>query len=835
MAKGTIIRVLEGIELTPDLKRALGELLPDYKSGNFILETFKEKPEYRLNIERRINSLHDAFNFILEAYPPDPAFTFVTASTLADYAKECRAACNLNKTSLTDLHKELEQFTVKLINLIFVYWKWDEAHAIKKAAALLNDAEQYNILQQGRYDLATLTMSKTDAGIEYIVQYDRSLPSDYPLLINELELVRKKGYPKTPSWFSGLKDYYQAFFCNFKFSQATPEAITSEAVQTLNEIIDRWGDAKAMALSLSSDLKQISTEANVLPGWFNKLTPPGKAMMQILAAGGSARVSTKLEELKKFIIEHSRSAEFKKTLAMVSEIPQWYWVLPQTQQYFLQYILTKTPNAADAIAFISSRLRMLPAPANFAAHSLYKIDGQGKITPFYRERLRFSHLASRDVVKLPRAVQRRHVDSNLAKIEEIASPNQPMLVQTLISPLRIQEWVPGFVDEWAKLPPDLDLYKLLDAAIKRRQNHNVLQHNHPYNIAKIIYYTATDDPHSQSILRLARQYKSIPEMSELIDLYELVLRSSPGGAWIRDYEGRELFLSSIEHLLMLTLGGLSSGSCVSGKDRKAVELIHTDAMILYKDKYGTWPRFDRADESDRENFVKIVVDLYVSRHQHRHAGQNAPGSEGIKTPQWYWPGDIVEAIKKRLDDPDAAMKDDRIASDNEVMHIFKKDELGTLVSSKIEEHCDLIARQLGEKLCTALYSSLHYLISQKRLFKSIAPKRLFTSTGWLSVFSTPITGLQAIEQIMENEKAGDTNVRRFAQVLLVITQRQKNEPSTTDATILVYERLSAIASAPPKSPASEMDLMSYATETAVKWGELFEQSQCATAPSLSKS
>ncbi|WBV69015.1 hypothetical protein PGH46_02135 [Legionella pneumophila] len=64
MGKGIILRVLENTILSPQVFDTLERLLPGYK-----VEYFKEQPDYRKSIARRIDSLHDAFSFILKAYP----------------------------------------------------------------------------------------------------------------------------------------------------------------------------------------------------------------------------------------------------------------------------------------------------------------------------------------------------------------------------------------------------------------------------------------------------------------------------------------------------------------------------------------------------------------------------------------------------------------------------------------------------------------------------------------------------------------------------------------------------------------------------------------------
>src|SRR5690242_7065477 len=119
MGKGIILRVLNGTVLSPELSHTLDKLLPGYT-----LKTFQEKPDYKDSIERRINRLHDAIFFMLDAYPLDPKSRLLKAQTLKDYVAECKASCDLTKGTVEELHKELEKYTAKLIETSSICWDW---------------------------------------------------------------------------------------------------------------------------------------------------------------------------------------------------------------------------------------------------------------------------------------------------------------------------------------------------------------------------------------------------------------------------------------------------------------------------------------------------------------------------------------------------------------------------------------------------------------------------------------------------------------------------------------------------------------------------------------
>jgi hypothetical protein len=131
-------------------------------------------------------------------------------------------------------------------------------------------------------------------------------------------------------------------------------------------------------------------------------------------------------------------------------------------------------------------------------------------------------------------------------------------------------------------------------------------------------------------------------------------------------------MAALEEFIVTRLGGISYGSCVSGKDRKGLETIYTDAMELYLHTRRRLPRYDDISRSPEERriFVEIFADLFVSRHQQNSAGLNALGSDGIKTPELYLPDDIQQAIKAR--NPQLLAESDRLASNNELDKLLKK-------------------------------------------------------------------------------------------------------------------------------------------------------------------
>ncbi|MBA4697478.1 MAG: hypothetical protein H2069_08860 [Legionella sp.] len=260
------------------------------------------------------------------------------------------------------------------------------------------------------------------------------------------------------------------------------------------------------------------------------------------------------------------------------------------------------------------------------------------------------------------------------------------------------------------------------------------------------------------------------DLAILLDEYNDVLSLSYGGSIFYDAHGRELFLSSLEHLIITHLGGSSYGSCVSGKDRKGLETLHTDAMLIYREKYGLWPRFSDANEQ-RNNFVNLVSLLYVSRHAHEHAGQNVPGADGIKTPDNYWPADIANTIRT-MAGSDILSIDDRLASNNELGHLEKKligypTDLLDRIKPNFCKYFDS-AQQLSEKNLVLLIDTLRILSGEKNYWtKPSSGFFLFAS------FQNSVpTGIQNIQKILQNPGNDYLSlVYKLASIYLEVKQR----------------------------------------------------------------
>lgn len=766
MPKG-IIRVPEGTTFAPEVSDALKTKFPDYE-----LKSYSLKPNYQQSYAKRIDILHQAFDFLVDAYPSYP----LNKETLKAYAQQCRALYKGTSAVINELQTELEHFTSKIIDAIGAGWNRSGA----QAAELLNEAEQYVLMSQGRADLATLIPMKLGKDIEYVLQLDESLPPHYEQIVNELTQITAENCPKTPFWFRDLAKpnahFIQAYFCNFK-----------EKSLNVNDdfalFLAAWNDIKSKALKISNDLNSIAS-CGTLPAWFDKLPLHHQEMMRVLATEKSVdEVDEKLMQFNERLLRQ----DFKDRLEQISKIPQWYWVLSEHQQYFLEKVLRSKSTVEEAVSFVCSRHRTIPIPANFASHSLYSLTAKGEFCQLYLPLARSSHIATREGIRhhWPLAVQRRHVLANLLKVVEGAALEQVILFQTLVSPVG-SDYIPLL----SSIIPDFQLNQMARSII----NNGIpalptLQTNHPLNKAKLLLYTTEADPDVVAFLETVEPYVSkVPDLDKLLDNYKNVLKSGCGTATILEYLcglGRELFISSLEQLIILTINGYSYGSCVSGKDRKAIGIIHTDAMFLYYLKHNEWPVFLEQNKIKRANFVALVADLYLSRHQHEHAGQNAPGAEGLKTPYEYFPADIAAEINKRLG-YNALKCDDILASNNEAREISqgstKKEGVLSPGDSLL---CQLVVEQLGEEKCRELYDALYLAFNDMTQF--IAKE---SQGSWNLPFFHPSgipTGIQQIKDLMVNPDSGTNSTARLCGIFEIIMTRPEQDVSRSMATLTVYK------------------------------------------------
>lgn len=415
----------------------------------------------------------------------------------------------------------------------------------------------------------------------------------------------------------------------------------------------------------------------------------------------------------------------------------WFYYLPAVEKKLLYHTLQHMDlDDPKAVNRLINRLRRVPGLANLAENQTYIINQDTGEIKKSKLGFRSSHLASRDAMEYPASIYELHTKRNIDRLRECAnqgdpSTSPPLLIQTLISPIIFNE-----PDYW------LEKQRLAAVAYAKTKQGSVYSTNHPFNYARIAISTPSASPECLEILKAAQdhlnemQQRGDPEqeqylhdLNELITEYDKTLNSGHGTAWATDYNGRELFLSYLEDILVSYIGGVSYGSCVSGKDRKAIQLIHTSAMLVFHEQYGHWPMYTEVYPSpDRNNFVQIFTQLYCSHHHQLFSGQNAPGSNGIKNPEAYLPTDIINAIESKN-----LAQDDRLASNNEVENIVPV----TNVSANYP-HCLMAANRLSHVNVNSLLKLLTIIVHEENFWASKTTPNVFsTASSYLPKLFAP--------------------------------------------------------------------------------------------------
>lgn len=887
MGKRTIIRVAERVEINEQLLDNLKAIV-----GEFDLERYTESPNLLRSYKRRIDSLEKAFLFIMETQPLK-----IEAPILKNYLDWCKKIGDLpTQGSIEEYQAVLSQYTALLIDAVVDYsdrpqeegtelsmFSDRKAIAQKKleeikklATEQLNKAEQYDLMRDGRADIATLIPLKVNNENEFVLQWDKQLSPYLEDTLSELTAIKELGLKwakkgktlTTPAWFRRLPLYQQAYFHGGK---AHLNSIENLAID-LNKLLSVWLKIKSTS-SLQGELRNIAIGDNNFPSWFTDLSTNHQNLIRNLVSPtitvsevGSCLLAleTRLQGM-----HNSNSSEFSEELVQLKDVPYWYLTLADYEQRFLNSVLAQVATVEEAISFLPSRLRTLPLLANFAEHQLLLLNQEGKITKQFPSKLRSSHLASRDIADQLNQVGELYTLRNLAKIRNIAA-NRMLLLQTLISPVKM---LSGFMPDYT-----LEQHRQKAVTAAQKQGGKLLfSTNHPFNMVRVLYPTSATDPGCLALLQLAEansvleklpelqgnwSYEQVQELvreafaavnfdeeklkdglspSSFYDLgaptvkenltelfrlnyeelqrlpdwqqavsqhlfivskqldsenqtfttyqqglsdlaaltqeYRAVLNSPFGSATFLDYSGRELFLSSLENLLVMYMDGVSHGSCVSGKDRKAIEIIHTDAMLLYRELYGRWPSFTDTGAA-RKNFVKLVVELYISRHGAEHAGQNAPGADSIKTPANYWPADIAAAICDRLGKK-ALSVDDIIATNNEVGKIG--DASARIVLNFAA--CVIAAQKLPEKSQEKIIEQIKIIVEEKEHWEK--------KTYSIPFYPASPTGIDQIKQLFNVPctYSSATTTKTLAEIYHILYQRPETSSTRDDATQTLYNSI----------------------------------------------
>ncbi len=409
-----------------------------------------------------------------------------------------------------------------------------------------------------------------------------------------------------------------------------------------------------------------------------------------------------------------------------NDFPKWYQILDPFERLQIRRALDKLSSPQDINeqwANLSSRLRSLPALSNYRVHESYLTDEEGHLIGKPSYSIASSIVSSRAMVNESEDIRLFHTVNNIVwqveqnykkslinkinalkvqpKNGETISLPFHFLLQTLISPLNTLGMTPdqsvdadknkaiphaeAMLKEFFKHPVSMTLAD--GRSVKVQVDFSIISTNHPLNYAEQVIPTAKDDKHCLKLIKTVEHFitavantEQIRSLNALITEYKEALADYEWPRVSKDPVKRELYLASVEQLMIMEMNDERSGSCMSAKDRKPVEFIHTDSMIDYHGLYGSWPAY-YSGIKDRDRFTSIFAHLYLTRHHHESAGFNAPGACGTKTPNMYLPQDIADKInslmKIAVPMQENPLKDDnRIAGNNDIAKIVGHSKLG---------------------------------------------------------------------------------------------------------------------------------------------------------------
>lgn len=509
---GIIVRIPKDMVVSKDVEASLEALFQQ----KIKIKEYHSLPDQQANCLERMNSLHNAFLAITTAIPIGKK-----TDELLSYLDWCQyTSAVLPNLTIEQYQDILSRYTSLLIGAIHDYYLTPSEQKTdsydKYSTRLLNKAEQYVIMQNGRDNLATVSLLPGPDGDKLIVQWDEQITPYLPETLDELNRINNSTLRVTPAWFRQLPSWQQLYLHSIPpyyeswddFGE-NANRLLAEWLKVKNRITDN--DVNLIKSLNSEDLKRLTKPdaaylkdiAAELPNWFKFSHAESLAyhyqsvIKSLLSVMPKDEVNQALTQFKNdlFQLRHINTVDVK----LLRGLPYWFLRLDSCEQKLLKSVMNQKKTLADIFSFVPSRLRTLPLLANAAWHHLSILSPEGVLLKRFPPRMRSSHFASRDVREEPSEITDLYSERNIRLIKN-QSDNKTLLVQTLISPV----WC---MDQYI---PDLFLDGERCKAIKRLrlQEGVVLSTNHPFNLAKKIMYTSANDPSCLEIVAETNKYLS---------------------------------------------------------------------------------------------------------------------------------------------------------------------------------------------------------------------------------------------------------------------------------------------------------------------------------------
>lgn len=621
------LRCGEGVHLTADTQGKLANLF-GVPVDWLEVEHFVSAVDVRGSYTRRKQSVHDAFEFILQAWPLAPD----TDAELRRFLAWCDEICQVPDSNKTEDHQPvLAHYTALLANAIIDYWP---AETNAKAVAWLNRAEQYDIQSKGRPDLATLTMIGTGEQQRMILQWERQLPPCTEETLKELRDIKNSELDVTPGWFRSLTLEQQIWLHHSDPDSKTPAQLAADLLHLQSE----WKAIRIegeTAQSLGKDLLQIK-EGIHYPAWFTALSPANQLILreivwQMKSSSNSREIDNKLQDLSTAL--KSLSMGQMADLAHLRKLPYWYVVFPDYEQRYMRHTLLLKKKVEDTITFIPSRSRMIPGLPNFCESRtlILSPDADEIVVKAFHPQLRSSHLASRDLKGLARHVVELHSNRNSRHIVDTAvKAGWPaLLIQTLVSP---NKYLDGFIPDY-KL--DLERQRVIKNLMKSGEYAlEISTSNHPLNHDKYWDYTTATSPECKAILASAKRrleldviksaLRSVSVPEEDISLYSRLIKAAT--VLIETCPNNQMFDRLKQLAARLPLKGQSLDEC-----SVIIKAAWANAEAISRDP-ASLANCSASDSAD-DQAQMLLTDFFVSRRD--ELKQVYEDWQGVLAGIWY--------------------------------------------------------------------------------------------------------------------------------------------------------------------------------------------------------
>lgn len=601
MGKTTLLRVPKGIALTETMLANLNNLFQQ----DVDIEYYTNMPDLQRSYMRRRDSLYEAFQFIIK-WVPSEANIF----EINQYLEWCKAESVLpDNLSILNYQESLSKFTALLTNALIDYWiVADSPLREHQAIELLNIAEQYVIMQKGRPDLATISTMGALKNGEFLLQWEKQLEPCSAETLMELHAIKNSELRVTPRWFRKLPFAQQLYLlesgAHHKTASLLKHDVGTLKLQLKNTKTDLW-----------TDLENIAAKKHPLPLWFTNLSGAHQVLIQYWAP-----LKTPMEiECHLLDLECLLSKLGEKSLVqlgLLRKLPHWFLLLSEPEQHLLAGSLLSHKNIDDAVSFIPSRLRRIPGLANFAEHHFLLVSKELQVLHRTDARLRLSHISSRDVKGDPFPIGELHTIRNLNQIRKYAA-KKPLLIQTLISPLRM-------VNE---MTPDYYLYTQLSLVVTALRQTSpescIYLTNHPLNILKRVKMTLTGDVECNFFLTNGTPRLVNKEPFQILDMaingdFSTVMAADA----IRFTRENSTCKGYAELAILMLMNPLSVKGLSLSQLKNMVKMAFTDAGIFLEKRIRLEPLSSYIDHKDEHIISHKLTQIFMANYRQLEQWKN---------------------------------------------------------------------------------------------------------------------------------------------------------------------------------------------------------------------